>query len=1115
MLRHFDAILDAVLMQPQGQNASHASTAAGGFLSLPRAILASLLTHDALCVASEEKILKGVLRWGLANLPSTAKSYSHASSGGDSMGDSLNSSRSSNGIGILSPSGYAHASSHMSAGSLSIANSANSGNQQLGSGPASLPLIPVTAVPGLRALLADVLPAVRFAHMDVAILKAPVVSAVVENELVLQAMFEKVQIEREREIASMQAAMLAQQYPVLAAALAQGMPAYMLGNGGNTGGIGGYPGGFGDNASLSSMMQGFMGGGIGGYDGAGSMAGHDSFNGSNTGRHIYLPANERPTMDQPRILSSVSSYLDSPLLSSAAASGSGNGALSARRADAASSYLGSGNQNVGAQNGAANNNPLFLSSLASRYSTNAGANASNALLQQSVASARLNGIAAAAHTSRSVYNDVTGSVDVDLAAQLAAEASSHHQMLGGYGGHPTQMQQGAHVPGRTPMRRYGDITVRRPATAMATPVVMAGGRAINAAVATPSVSASMRFDAFLAGSVALANAGRTVSFLDIPEMGGGIHGMIPIGGAKKSQKQQRRSRYAAEADDDKASGADGSAGAVLVSATPCLGISTASSGNSMLDAFAATSGNSSSVSGSVTATGEAMLPPGCYNFDFVVEDSTELLDRDPEEWSIPGQNDLSAGNLHGSAVNVPGLGIVPSSMLQQSSAPVGMGSTMLAFNPPPATPSGLPTFGSLLGRAPASSTPAAGFSSSAVVSSAATGAAQSAAVTSSSFAPFEVAICILPAGAAISALSAGLRSSDPSLYGAYFVATNRGDVYIASSSFSASASSIGANYGSSDANASATAPVSAEPPSTPRQPGAADGSQTPVKPGSIPASNSNSSNAAAGGAAKGKKPPTPTQPGSTATAALLPATPSAAQSRSQVPSSSVSAVGEVSPRSEIGAVSDSNMGHLAGGNGAMKAALQVGPLQRVAVGCPFGVSSYVSLSIDSSTGDIGIAISSARCNFDEDAEEDFGDASAGSGAADAGSGASFNFMGGSGSSSGGAGSSSGAAGGQQSMSAPRPPPHPFSLLPRTSNVPTAAADAISEHPYGSQSAPSSSAAVQTLHCPDPSLGPKAQIHAVCARLPLSALSNGVQALQIAVLARVPNGLVMTMVPPLQ
>ncbi len=81
------------------------------------------------------------------------------------------------------------------------------------------------------------------------------------------------------------------------------------------------------------------------------------------------------------------------------------------------------------------------------------------------------------------------------------------------------------------------------------------------------------------------------------------------------------------------------------------------------------------------------------------------------------------------------------------------------------------------------------------------------------------------------------------------------------------------------------------------------------------------------------------------------------------------------------------------------------------------------------------------------------------------------------------------------MGAARPPPPPFTLLPRGAGGAGGAGG------------------VSTLHCPDPSLGPQAALHALSCRLPVAAIAAARTAgLQLALLARGPAGLVVTLVP---
>jgi hypothetical protein len=168
-----------------------------------------------------------------------------------------------------------------------------------------------------------------------------------------------------------------------------------------------------------------------------------------------------------------------------------------------------------------------------------------------------------------------------------------------------------------------------------------------------------------------------------------------------------------------------------------------------------------------------------------------------------------------------------------------------------------------------------------------------------------------------------------------------------------------------------------------------------------------------------------------------------------------------------------NSGHVlarqpAGGPG-------VGPLRHLCSGLPWGVGSALTLTVDSATGDVGVAVAN-----------DGGGPGVGSAA--------------------------------ESSGAPAPaapPPPPFALLPPsllselapTQYVPAAPAPA----PWGAPGA-AAPPPVRVLHAANPAAGPRARVHAALSRLPLAAVAEAARGLQVALLCRGDGGVIATLIP---
>jgi hypothetical protein len=903
VLRHMDGILDAVgslgAQQPVPP-AQHG--AAAGFLALPRPLLALVLLHDDLVVASEEKLLYGVIRWGLANLPTGARSYS---------GEAGGAAAAAAAAGVVLP---AAAGSYGSAGLSAAA---------LGGGALSLPPVPVSAVPGLRALLTDVVSGVRFAFIDVNVLRSPVIAAMVPPELILGAMFEKVTVDRERERVLAGGAYT----PPPPAAMAP-VPAQLL-YAQATAASHGFPAAP-PTAAPSSSSSSF---------------GVPSLPVASTPVRPPAPSAFEGT---PRILS-VSSMLDgygsgssatnayvSGLggASSSSSSSSSSSASSSSRS-AVSSYIASRPDMVGvggpAGGAAATADLLLASPRPSRLVAPGIVSSSTASSLSRYAALSASTPSSAAPSYESAYysssSSSSSSSSLSSIPPMAAPASASASVTNA----------------RTGSRRYATLS-QRP-----TP----GGWRIS-----PELPSGVRFDAYLMGTALLGNSGKSAAFA------GPAAGAV----AKGAGGGARRSAAAALA---ASSGSDGSRGGVLVSIIPAMGVPATA-------AAAAVSAATGVVPAAFSAAREPILPPGLHSFDVVLEDAVALLDVDPESFALHGQPAQSAADI-----------ALPAS----AAAALALGGGIVPAGTPLPGPATAP-----LAAAPSSS------SSSAV----------------SLDAPFELALCLLPAGSAHASLVSGLRAADPAAYGAVWCATNRGHVFV-----------IG---GGPTPSATAAHPAASSVP-LPLEMG------TPIVPEGMHTA------------------PPPAPP-------LLNAEADKA--------ASASAPAPAAPAT----------------------------LSFAASGAPFGVNSYVTVAVDTVTGDVGLAISTARCNF---AEEDDGDDEEDGEEEDA----DQRILDGAQAPADSAVDGPPPKGSSSTVSAPRAPPAPFALVSRVSLVSAAAVGG--EASSASASAPAS---VNSLHCPDPSLGPRARLHAVATRLHQSVLDRlAGGGLQLAVLARSTEGLVVTLVPP--
>jgi hypothetical protein len=166
-----------------------------------------------------------------------------------------------------------------------------------------------------------------------------------------------------------------------------------------------------------------------------------------------------------------------------------------------------------------------------------------------------------------------------------------------------------------------------------------------------------------------------------------------------------------------------------------------------------------------------------------------------------------------------------------------------------------------------------------------------------------------------------------------------------------------------------------------------------------------------------------------------------------------------------------NSGHVlarqpAGGPG-------VGPLRHLCSGLPWGVGSALTLTVDSATGDVGVAVAN-----------DGGGAGVGAGVPEG------------------------------AVRAPAaPPPPPFALLPPALLAQLAPTEFLPPSALPWQAAGAAAPPpVRVLHAANPAAGPRGRVHAALARLPLAAVAEGARGLQVALLCRGSGGVITTLIP---
>ena len=206
-LRHFDALLDLAAPPASATTSFPAlhsmltSASSSGFYSLPRPIVAGLLSSDDLCVASEEKVFRFAVFWGISNVPTNAKVYSGEdynptnttkNSTSTVTGSTTTSISTTQSFQVPVRSSVAAAASGLA--TFTPSQQINNSTPPLSSQNIAsqlFPQIPIALVPALRASLSDIFPSIRFQLLETDVLRSPLCTALVPPELLLNAMFEK------------------------------------------------------------------------------------------------------------------------------------------------------------------------------------------------------------------------------------------------------------------------------------------------------------------------------------------------------------------------------------------------------------------------------------------------------------------------------------------------------------------------------------------------------------------------------------------------------------------------------------------------------------------------------------------------------------------------------------------------------------------------------------------------------------------------------------------------------------------------------------------------------------------------------------------------------------
>lgn len=1059
ILRHFDGVIESP-----------------GFLKLPRALVASLLAHDDLCVMNEERLFKAILRWGLANIPITSQAYANQPQ--RAMDSGFTSGASA----------MAVANREEIVGGLLSGISFTSG---------TLPIIPSTSVPALKALLAELCPVLRFAHLDVPVLKSPAVGAIVASDITLTALFEKISLDQ---------SVAAAEQNRLTSALSLEQHQQQQGDANHTNASAAL-----QSAPAASSFE--LGTGMGGSSSSMGRQG-----GGTSATAAGMLAGSRQAMAQ----AVLSPHLHQQALQHGQSMAS---------ASSQSGMLGSYSVSGPSRPTIISNDLLFETGLALSMSLGtdlvAGASMSSSahssaglaggysglLRQQSAAAAyvsdrRTTDIplppsvthptaaledAQASYAPPTVQSLVSGGMDAASATAILTAGNSATGtgvgMLTGSGytvGHSSTMNNrgaslgmfgmassGRASDGSSKRRRYGDLR----------------SNPFLAARVPTSVPCRVGFEPHHSPEVATSNGGRTLA-LPASATHAGAAGRVSAAsrGAHASSGRAQLGygdvrRAGPDSDTHHSSeyplpdrpvkglgplnGCEGDQGATIVAAQPSVAVppvlhaSDRDPGLAILHASYVPDRDPA-----VTGPTATLLPPGRVAWEMCIEDSAALLDIDPEGSDYADADvratarSLDMGLVLPTQASRGVLGAEAGTSSQQgtafstavvpgfpSSGPMAMyggipggygpypgpyglqGGMMYHHHPQQGYPMHMPIqspYGMVM--------PPAGVHATAPAS-----APQL--LPEHLIRPFELAICLLPAGAvSVAAATGKLRSGHPADHDVLWMVTNRGYVY-------------------------SRVPSTAPAPSPPA-PDAVSSTESPAVP----------------------QPP----------------------AKDAADAQTAAAADSVAPSTSSG-----------GRGGA------AGPLTLIASGCPFAVGSYVHVAVNTITGDVGVSISNVRAGFSQDEEDEEAEL------AGLDSSSTGGLSGGSGSGTqGGMDPVLEAAFGHVASSAgarrrgartarllhgldgllpvsdvvpPRPPPPAFTLL-STGSV-----------------AGMADAAPKVLHTADPSVSSRATLHACVNRVPLAAalystgMAHGLRphtrGVQLALMARSPQGLVVTLIPP--
>ena len=170
ILRHFDAIVETP-----------------GWIQLPRALVAALLTSSDLITVSEARVVQAAVRWALAAAPVGSQS------------DIFTASATADATLALTLSALPKVTPLPLAAAAEAARSAEAYLAALLAGSTggpllpdiTLPPLPTSVLPAVRALVAQLAPSFRLARLSLPILRSGVLAAVVTADRLLSAVFEK------------------------------------------------------------------------------------------------------------------------------------------------------------------------------------------------------------------------------------------------------------------------------------------------------------------------------------------------------------------------------------------------------------------------------------------------------------------------------------------------------------------------------------------------------------------------------------------------------------------------------------------------------------------------------------------------------------------------------------------------------------------------------------------------------------------------------------------------------------------------------------------------------------------------------------------------------------